>query len=93
MEDTQVLELVSTAVNHALSILPRRVHLFLNVDQESLEMIRVHDPIIGVLLKELLDLVGGFAGGHFETPAEAEAHSVGLLGHGDRIMRGGKRDF
>lgn len=82
MEDVQVLELVSTALNHVLSVVPRRLDLLLNFDQEPLEMIGVHDPILGVLLEELLDLVGGLAGGHLEPPAEAEAHSVGLLGHG-----------
>ena len=88
MEDIQMLKLVSTALNHVLSVVPRRLDLLLNVDQESLQMISVHDPILGVLVEEVLDLFGGFAGGHPETPAEAEAHSVGLLRHGGEELEG-----
>ena len=82
MEDVQVLELTSTTLNDILSIISSGFDLLLNVDQESLEMIRVHDSILGVLVKENLDLVRSLAGGHLEPPAEAETHSVGLLGHG-----------
>lgn len=88
VKDIQMLEFISTTFNHVLSIVPGGISLFLNIDQESLEMIWVHDTILGILVKKLLDLVGGFAGGHLETPAEAEANSVGLLRHGGKELEG-----
>lgn len=88
MEDIQMLEFASTAFNHVLSVVSGGLDLFLNINQESLEMIGVHDPILGVVIKELLDLVGSFAGGHLEAPAETETHSVGLLRHGGEELEG-----
>lgn len=78
MENTEVLE----AVDHRLRVLHRGVLLLLDILHEPAQVLGVHDAVLGVLREELLDVGRRLGGGEAEAAAEAEAHSVGLLGHG-----------
>ena len=69
------------AIDDALCFLFSCVFLFLNLNQESLEMGSCHKSILGVLIEKGLDLRRRFPCIKLEPPPTAEADSVSLFRH------------
>lgn len=86
MEDVGVLELAEAMVDGSLSFLLGGL-FFLDFGQEPMEVIDGHNAILRVLIEEGLDLRRCFRYGELEPSLEAETHSIGLFGHGDRLVR------
>lgn len=82
MEDREVFEVTNSLVNNGLSFFLCDILFFLSLNKESMEVINGHESILRVLLKQVLDLLRGLRHGQVEPPPEAEAHSIGLFGHG-----------
>lgn len=82
VEDREVLEVANAVLDDGLSLLLGDVLLLLALDQEAVEVIGGHDSVLRVLVEEVLDLLRRLRHGQPEPPPEAEAHSVGLFGHG-----------
>lgn len=74
--------LVPEPIDDALRVLPGGPALLLDLDQEPLQLVHGHDPVLGVPLEEVLDIPGHRRRRDLETPAAAEAHSVRLSRHG-----------
>lgn len=87
MEDVEVLELAEAMVDGSLSFLLGGLLFFLDFGQEPMEVIDGHDVILRVLIEQVLDLRRCFRYGELEPSPEAETHSIGLFGHGYRLVR------
>ncbi|KAK4836650.1 hypothetical protein QYF36_025751 [Acer negundo] len=79
-------------VNDRLRFLFGCVGFLLDINQEPVEMINGHDPVLGIFPEERLDVGRRLRDGHVEATLEAEAYFVGLFGHWDCWVRGGLRN-
>lgn len=70
------------SVHDTLGVLHCSILLSLHLHQELPQPNRAHHAVLRVLLEDLLDLRRRSRPGEGEPPAEAEAHSIRLLGHG-----------
>lgn len=70
------------SIHYTLSVLHCSILFSLNFYQEPPQLIGVHHAIIRILVEQLLDVGWRLHGGEAEPSLEAEAHSVGLIGHG-----------
>lgn len=74
VEEFQMVE----AVDDGLSVVDGGVVFLLELDQEPVEVINVHDSILRVPIEQCLDVRRSFAGGEVESSPETAADSVGL---------------